>query len=142
MTDVFMDTSYVVALASPTDQHHAAALRLSDELERKRNRLVTTRGVVLEIGNSLSRGRLRAAAISFLSKLERDASIQVIEESEDLFKAAIQLYRQHTDKEWGLTDCLSFVVMRDLGIAEALTFDHHFRQAGFRPLLERADPSL
>jgi predicted nucleic acid-binding protein len=45
------------------------------------------------------------------------------------------LYRKHADKEWGLTDCLSFVVMTRRGLTEALTADEHFRQAGFRPLL-------
>jgi predicted nucleic acid-binding protein len=132
MTDVFLDTSYFVALSNPRDQHHAVARQVAADLQRRRIRLVTTRGVVLEIGNALSRQRLRTAAVDFLANLETDESIEV---SRDLFEAGAGLFRDHADKEWSLTDCLSFVVMRDLGIDEALTFDHHFRQAGFRPLL-------
>ena len=139
MTDVFLDTSYFVALSNPRDQHHAAARHVFADLQHRRIRLVTTRGVILEIGNAMSRQRLRAKVIDFLASLETDESIEVVEISQDLFAAGVELFRDHADKEWSLTDCLSFVVMRDLGIAEALTFDHHFRQAGFRPLL--ASPS-
>jgi uncharacterized protein len=39
------------------------------------------------------------------------------------------------DKEWSLTDCISFVVMKERGLTEALTADHHFEQAGFKALL-------
>jgi len=45
------------------------------------------------------------------------------------------LYQQRPDKEWGLTDCISFVVMQEQGISEAFTSDHHFTQAGFTILL-------
>ncbi|MFM5956954.1 MAG: PIN domain-containing protein, partial [Dolichospermum sp.] len=42
---------------------------------------------------------------------------------------------QREDKEWGLVDCISFIVMQDRGITDALTADTHFQQAGFRALL-------
>lgn len=53
----------------------------------------------------------------------------------DLIERAFALYRARPDKEWGLTDCVSFVVMNDGGLTEALTSDEHFRQAGFNALL-------
>jgi hypothetical protein len=53
--EVFLDTSYALALSAPTDQFHGRALRLATELEAARARLVTTRAVLLEIGNALSR---------------------------------------------------------------------------------------
>jgi len=59
----------------------------------------------------------------------------VVPLSEALFRQSFDLYRQRLDKEWGLTDCISFVVMQERGITEALTADHHFRQAGFLALL-------
>ena len=55
--------------------------------------------------------------------------------SEPLVATAWILYRTHSDKEWTLTDCVSFALMRQLKIKEALTADEHFRQAGFTPLL-------
>jgi uncharacterized protein len=47
----------------------------------------------------------------------------------------LELFRNRPDKEWGLVDCISFVVMTEKGIAQALTADQHFNQAGFKALL-------
>lgn len=55
--------------------------------------------------------------------------------SEELYQRAVQLYSDRDDKEWGLIDCMSFVVMGDQGLTDALTADTHFRQAGFNVLL-------
>ncbi|MFO1096117.1 MAG: hypothetical protein U0992_22845 [Planctomycetaceae bacterium] len=60
----------------------------------------------------------------------------VVPASTSLFTRAIELYRSRSDKDWGLTDCTSFVVMHDHGLTDALTSDEHFKQAGFRVLLE------
>jgi uncharacterized protein len=133
-----MDASYAIALASPRDQHHGRAVDLAGRIESGRTALVTTRAVVLEIGNALSRLRHRHAAILLLDALEHDPGIEVVELNEDLYVRALELYGRHSDKEWGLTDCVSFVVMRERGIGEALTADAHFLQAGFAALLAAA----
>lgn len=52
-----------------------------------------------------------------------------------LFLRGLEFYRNRADKDWGLTDCISFVVMQDNNLIDALTMDEHFQQAGFRPLL-------
>jgi len=134
-TDIFLDASYAIALASPTDQNHARAVALAQRIRAEQIRLVTTRAVVLEIGNALSKLRHRGAAVKLLYALEHDPSVEVVPLSEALFRQSFDLYRQRLDKEWGLTDCISFVVMQERGITEALTADHHFRQAGFLTLL-------
>ncbi len=133
--EVFLDTSYALALSAPTDQLHGQALRLADELEAVQARLVTTRAVLLEIGNALSRQRYRAAAISLLQALEADPSVEVLPLSDALYGQALQLYCSRPDKEWGLIDCASFVVMSERGMTKALTADEHFQQCGFRALL-------
>lgn len=137
--EVFLDTSYALALSAPTDQFHSQALRLADELEAARARLVTTRAVLLEIGNALSRQRYRAAAISLLQALEADPSVEVLPLSDELYTRALQLYCSRPDKEWGLIDCVSFVVMFDRGMIKVLTADEHFQQCGFRALLREGD---
>ncbi len=133
---VFLDTAYAIALSSPKDEHHEKALQLADEIEAGQIRLVTTRAVFFEIGNALTRQRYRAAAITLLESLEADPEVEIVPASEELSARAFELYRTRPDKEWGLTDCLSFVVMREQGITVALTTDKHFTQAGFVALLQ------
>ena len=133
--ELFLDTSYVIALSVTNDRHHGQALRLAEQIEEKHVRLVTTRAILLEIGNALSKERYRPAAVKLIEALENDPSAEIVPLSEELFSRAFQLYKGRTDKEWGLTDCLSFVRMKREGMTEALTADDHFRQAGFQALL-------
>ncbi len=135
MTEVFLDTSYAIALASRRDQHYEKALELADYIEQQKLRKVTTRAVVLEIGNALSTPRFRQTAVNMLEYLDHDPTIEIIPLSEPLYQRGFELFRQRPDKEWGLVDCISFIVMQDRGITDALTADDHFLQAGFIPLL-------
>jgi predicted nucleic acid-binding protein len=61
--------------------------------------------------------------------------VKIVQLTRQLFDQAFAEYKKNQDKEWGLIDCVSFVVMRQEGIQQALTFDHHFEQAGFQALL-------
>jgi len=61
--------------------------------------------------------------------------VQIVRLSADLLEQGIELIRKRPDKDWGLKDCISFVVMKHEKIAAALTGDRHFEQAGFTPLL-------
>jgi predicted nucleic acid-binding protein len=133
---VFLDTAYAIALSSPRDEHHQKAVELAEHLETNGTKLVTTRAVVLEIGNALAKQRYRAAAVALLQALEQDANIEIVPLAEDVYERGFKLFQQREDKEWGLTDCLSFVIMQEHGLNEALTTDEHFEQAGFRTLLK------
>ena len=133
--ELFLDASYAIALASSTDQHHERAVELAQRIETEDRRLITSRAVGLEIGNALSKLRYRAAAVALLDAIEHDPNVEVVPLSEGVYRRSLELYRQHQDKEWGLTDCVSFAVMWERSITEALTTDKHFRQAGFRTLL-------
>jgi predicted nucleic acid-binding protein len=96
--------------------------------------IVTTAGVILEIGNSLARShRLKALDLIEILLSRKSCSIEWVNES--LLLDAIDLYERHHDKSWGMVDCLSFVVMRRRRIREALTNDQHFEQAGFVALM-------
>jgi uncharacterized protein len=133
--EVFLDTSYALALSAPTDQFHSRALQLATELTAAQARLLTTRAVLLEIGNALARQRYRTAAIRLLQSLEADPTVVVLPLTDELYAHAFRLYVSRADKEWGLIDCASFVVITERGITKALTADEHFQQAGFRALL-------
>ena len=135
MNKCFLDAAYAIALSAVTDQYHKKAEILASQMETASTQMITTRAVILEIGNALAKLRYRAAAIELLDSLEEDPNVEIIALSEELYNRAMELYRQRPDKEWGLTDCVSFVVMQDYGITEALTTDEHFKQEGFRALL-------
>jgi predicted nucleic acid-binding protein len=136
MAEFFLDTSFAIALSSITDQNHERAVRLANQIETNKTRLVTTQAILLEIGNSLSKQKYRAAAIQLLESLETDPNVEVVLLTNSLYRLAFNLFKQREDKEWGLIDCISFIVMQDLGISDALTADTHFQQAGFRALLK------
>ncbi|MBW4621588.1 MAG: type II toxin-antitoxin system VapC family toxin [Cyanosarcina radialis HA8281-LM2] len=135
MSEVFLDTSFAIALSSITDENHLRAVELADRIETNKIRLVTTQAILLEIGNALSKQRYRAAATQLLESLETDPIVEIVLLTNSLYKLAFNLFKQRSDKEWGLVDCISFIVMQDRGIADALTADTHFQQAGFQALL-------
>ena len=118
-----MDAADAIALSAPGDQFHAEAEVLAEQMERDGTKLVTTRAVLLEIGNALGKQRHRAAAVALLEALEADPAVEVVPLSEDLCARAFSLYRSRPDKEWGLIDCVSFIVMQERGLTAALTTD-------------------
>ena len=125
---VFLDTSFIVALINERDQYHQAAQALSYELEQ--TLLITTDAVLLEIGNGLARA-YRQEAIQIIDLLRNTKNVEVMAIDNQLFDDGFAVYEKFNDKQWGLVDCLSFAVMWELGVAEVLTFDDDFRQAGF-----------
>ncbi len=132
---IFVDTSFVYAIINPRDQWHGSAVKWRDRLIGSRRSYVTTEFVLTEIADGLSSLEFRNAAKLAIDVLVSDPDTEIVALSSDLFKRAFFLYESRPDKTWGLTDCSSFVVMRELGITDALTTDDHFRQAGFRVLM-------
>ena len=100
---------------------------------------MTTEFVLVEIADGLAAIRFRVQAAQVIATLRASPLVEIIPASSQLFSAALELYRSRTDKDWGLTDCASFVTMGERALSEALTTDDHFRQAGFRVLLLEDD---
>lgn len=132
MNSVFVDTSFVVALVNEKDQHHDRASELADLFDGYP--LVTIDAVLLEVGNALAR-KFKEQAIEIIEDFLTSEESEVVRLDESLFQRAFELYRTHRDKTWGMIDCVSFVVMRERGIVDALTNDKDFRQAGFNALM-------
>jgi hypothetical protein len=128
----FADTFYFLAILNPRDSNHALARQASATLSGK---LITTLYVLTEVGDALAAPSDRKRFLALLETLGTDPEVLLVPASDDLFHGGVSLYRQRPDKDWPLSDCLSFVVMQEHGIVDALTGDLHFRQAGFRPLL-------
>lgn len=135
--ELFIDASFAIALINGHDQLHAAALTAANRVRSDGLRLVTTQAVLLEIGNALAKQRYRNDAVRLLASLQADPTVEIVPLTSSLFERAFALFCERQDKEWGLIDCLSFVVMTDRGIHEALSADEHFEQAGFIATLRR-----
>lgn len=88
----------------------------------------------LEIGNALARN-FKAQSVEIIEYFITSDEIRVVSLSSDLFRRAFELYRSHADKSWGLVDCISFIVMKDLKLTQSLTADKDFEQAGFEVLI-------
>jgi predicted nucleic acid-binding protein len=136
-SDVFLDTSHLIALASTGDKYHQESVELAEKTVASGRRVVTTEAVLLEVGNSLARRRFRQGAVTLIRSLTTDATLVIEPVTTELFQRGLNLYEARMDKEWGLVDCVSFVVMWDRGLTEALTSDEHFEQAGFVALLRQ-----
>ncbi len=132
MSAVFADTFYFLALVNRRDKAHQRCVVFSQTSDRP---LITTAWVLLELGDALRRGQDRSAFMLMLGDLANDADTTVIGADQALLDKALELFAARPDKEWSLTDCTSFVVMRENGLTEALTADHHFEQAGLAALL-------
>ncbi|MBM4041313.1 MAG: type II toxin-antitoxin system VapC family toxin [Planctomycetes bacterium] len=133
MTPVFADTFYYLALMNPEDRAHGRALEFSDTLVEP---VVTTTWVLTEVADALCAPGQRRGFRRLLDHIGADPTTRVVPPSQQLFDRGVEFYDHRPDKEWSLTDCISFVVMTEEGITEALTGDHHFEQAGFVALLK------
>lgn len=129
---LFVDTLFVVALINQRDQYHQQASELADKFEGYL--LLTTDAVLLEIGNALARN-YKDEAIDIIEQFLTSDEVEIVRLTPELFKQAFNLYKTHQDKAWGLVDCISFVVMKQAGVTQTLTFDRHFLQAGFQALM-------
>lgn len=133
MNAVFADAFYFVARLNRRDQHHERVVAFSRNF---RASFVTTDWVLMEVADALAKSESRMRVGEFIAHLRQSAVVEIVPASREVFDRALELYRQHDDKQWTLTDCVSFVVMRERDLTEALTADHHFEQAGFTALLK------
>ncbi|HEY5915213.1 MAG TPA: PIN domain-containing protein [Verrucomicrobiae bacterium] len=133
MKPVFVDTFFLLAALNPDDAHHEAALAWSDAYEGP---LLTTAWVITEVADALAGLRHRRVFQEFQETLASEERLHIVSPDQNLWERGLRLYFSRPDKEWSLTDCISFTVMGDEGLTEALTGDHHFEQAGFVALLK------
>ncbi|HEX8463070.1 MAG TPA: PIN domain-containing protein [Abditibacterium sp.] len=131
---IFVDTGYFLGLISPGDD---LAVRVAQWEMQIREPLLTSEFVWLELADALSSPRNRSIVRPFFSSLRQEKGIEIVSVSSALFEKGLRFYDARNDKNWSLTDCISFVLMQERGISRALAFDHHFEQAGFEALLRR-----
>lgn len=132
MKQVFADISFYQALLHKKDRWHEVATAIA---ERTKCIVLTTEYVLIELGGLMSRGQSRSLYVSFIERARLDETTTIVPASADLFAEGLSLFASRRDKEWSMTDCISFVLMKQHGIEEVLTTDHHFEQAGFTRII-------
>jgi predicted nucleic acid-binding protein len=144
MIGVFLDTGYLVALLSPRDDFHDRTVEVEELLAD--TPLITSDLVLTELLNFFSdkganleeRAYLRDQAVQVVHGLQNDAQVVIVEQTPDLFDAALTRYAERPDKGYSLVDCCSMIIMERRGLLEVATADHHFVQAGFVILIDTA----
>ncbi len=134
MNTVFLDTGYVLALELSNDQNHRAATQHWRGLKKRFPPLVTTSYVFDEVVTYFNSREYHAKAVEVGNRLLNSPAVQFVQVDERLFMEGWQYFQQHRDKDYSLTDCISFVTMKRFKIEVALTFDRHFVQAGFKKI--------
>jgi len=129
----FIDTVYILAALNPRDRWHGKAVELS---QVRRAPLVTSDAVLTEVADALAHRSRRMWASQAIDDLRADPDVKCVSVDAAIFGGGLDLYRERPDKDWSLTDCVSFVIMRQQQITDALTADLHFVQAGFRALMQ------
>jgi len=130
---VFADTSFYLALLRGDDPVHPRALAES----RAGHSIVTTEFILLELGNACARATDHADFLALVAGLRASPRATIVPLGSQLLERGMQLMGERQDKDWSLTDCISFVVMKEHGIQDVLTTDKHFEQAGFVALLKQ-----
>ena len=131
MSTVFADTFFYLALLRNTDRAHHRALAEA----RLTRTIVTTEFILLELGNACARAEDHADFLALVKGMRASVRLKIISLSSGLLERGLERMASRPDKNWSLTDCISFVVMEDEKIREALTADQHFEQAGFKAVL-------
>lgn len=130
---VFVDTFALVAWLNPRDKAHGIVTRYLDGFS---GRLLTTEWVPVELADALSAPQARLTTVSLLQAVRSDTLFDVVGYAPTVYQAGFELFATRPDKAWSLSDCISFGVMAERKVSDALTADHHFEQAGFRAVFK------
>ena len=130
---LFLDTVFIQALLNPRDQYHLVARAFLPRV-RVAAEVWLTEAILIEVGNGLS-AIDRRSAVQFIQNCYTATNMKIVTVDTSLLNRGLSLYQSRQDKTWGLTDCISFVVMQEHGLVNAVTADEHFVQAGYCALL-------
>ena len=127
---IFLDTSYLIALEDADDDNHQSAIMHLEGLAQMPS-LTTTSYIVDEIVTFFNVRGQHDKAVELGRTLLSSPSVAMIHVGEDLLRRGLDLLERRPDKRYSLTDCVSFIVMRERGISVAFAFDQHFKQESF-----------
>lgn len=133
MRRIFLDTCGILAIVNKRDSLHKKAVQINSVLLFENVNFITTEYIIVEVGNALAKDK--SLALKTINHLYGSEDVQILKITDIMFDRALDVYKQYIDKEWGLTDISSFVVMKEYNIEDAFTNDKHFEQYGFKILL-------
>jgi predicted nucleic acid-binding protein len=131
VAELFVDTSAWLPLADPQDPHHGPLARALRERVRQGARIVTTNLVLAETHVLLLRRVHREAALAFLREVRRPPHLVVNSTEDHEVRAQHDWLERYADQDFSFTDAVSFTVMAERGVRDALALDRHFVAAGF-----------
>ena len=134
-TPVFLDTSGLIALTDKDDYWHSKAVEAWSKVIAQGRSMVTSSVVLIELADGLCKVRFRSVALQLVDALNSSKSVDVVHVSPKLEAEGWDLYRKRTDKDWGMTDCISMIMATERTIVDIFGLDHHFEQAGFNLLI-------
>lgn len=130
---VFLDSFALIAWLNPRDQANPL---VSQYFRDYKGNLLTTEWVLMEVADAFSNTHHKKRVIKLFDNLRNDSLVKIIGYKQSVYQNGFNLFSSRLDKDWSLTDCISFVVMTEHSVTDALTADHHFEQAGFRPIFK------
>lgn len=116
---LFLDTAFIQALLNPRDDYRNQAKQLFPRI-RAASEVSITEAIFAEVGNALSAFN-RNGAVQFIQQCYRTDNIKIVSVDTELLMQALALYQSRPDKTWGLTDCVSFIVMQQQSLTDAVT---------------------
>ena len=131
---VFLDSSALKANYDSGDDYHAKAAGLMRKIAAREAEVTSfvTTDYVLDEAVTLTRfAHSHGKAVELAEATLSSKFVKLVYCDEELFTDGMKVFKQHSDKEWSLTDCVSFATMKKYGVKAAFTFDAHFKQAGF-----------
>ena len=129
---MFLDTSGLLCVHNAAEPQHLSA---KTHFKRHRNKITTSYVLAELITLAFVRGMARGPTLRFVRKLIESRTVSVTWVDKRLHLAAMELLGQREDKGYSLCDAVSFLLMKERNITDALTTDHHFEQEGFQRLL-------
>jgi len=131
---LFLDTSFTLALEDADDQYHREAATHWRAYQQRPQPLVSTAYVFAETLTVIRKRLDHARAMAVAKRLRTSPLVTLLPVDLPDFEAGLAWFERYHDKDFSFTDCVSFAVMKRLGLKTALTFDHHFVQSGFERL--------
>ena len=134
--EIFADTSGFYAILVADDDKHKHVLRVLKDARRQKRAFVTTDYVLDETATLLKMRGFAHRITAFFEIIDESRACRIEWMDSARFQETRAFFLKHGDQAWSFTDCMSFLVMKQLGLRDALTKDEHFRQAGYNVLLK------